>query len=57
MFFHMVATLEICLRRLIKVKIAFRHSHPGLSLRHSRPAPVDATARPKALTLTHADAG
>ena len=33
----MVASLEICLRRLVKVKIALRHFHPGSSLRHFRP--------------------
>ena len=37
LFFHMVATLEICLGRLVKVKIALRHFHPGSSLRYFRP--------------------
>ena len=33
----MVATLKICLGRLVKVLIALRHFSPGSSLRHFRP--------------------
>ena len=44
LFFHMVATLEICLGRLVNVKIAVRHYHPATPVCHFViPAPVNAT--------------